>query len=122
MNTGMLSPQIYHPLQKVAQEQGRQVESIVEDLVEGYLHEVRFQHLLEEMDRYRQQHPQLKSDYLGQFIGMHKGELLGHDSDGGQLFYRLRKEYGDLPILIVEVTESPEQEFNIRSPRLELTS
>lgn len=120
MNAVVLPHKIYTPLQQVAREQGRHVDSIVEELVEGYLHEYRSQQLLEEMERFRTQHAQLKKAYLGQFIGLYNGEVLDHDEDGGQLYYRLYEKYGNLPILIVEVTESPEQEFTIRTPKLEL--
>ena len=120
MNAVVLPHKIYTPLQQVAKEQGRHVNTIVEELVEGYLHEYRSQQLLEEMGRFRAQHAQLKEEYLGQFIGFYNGEVLGHDDDGGELYYRLHKQYGSLPILIVEVTESPEQEFTIRTPKLDL--
>jgi hypothetical protein len=63
------------------------------------------------MERFRVQHGELKAHYLGQFVGMYNGRILDHDPDGGNLYKRLRQEHGDLPILIVEVGETAEQEF-----------
>lgn len=119
MNPVPLPSTIYDPLRRIAQTKGQQVENIVVDVLEGYLHEYRLQQLTEEMERYRAQHVTLLPLYLGQFIGMYNGKVVGHGQDGGQLYYRLRQEYGDLPILIVAVTETPEQEFTIRTPHLE---
>jgi hypothetical protein len=42
---------------------------------------------------------------------MYNGRILDHDADGGSLYNRLRQQHGDLPILIVEVLETAEQEF-----------
>jgi hypothetical protein len=77
----------------------------------NYLREQRHKQLLQEMERFRVQHEKLKEQYLGQFIGMANGRILDHDPDGGLLYVRLRQQYGDLPILIVEVNQAPEQEF-----------
>ncbi len=61
----------------------------------------------------------LGQQYYGQFIGLYDGQIVGHGNNGGQLYYRLRQEYGGLPILIVEVTETPDQELVIHTPNLE---
>jgi hypothetical protein len=111
MTTIDLPYRLIDSLKQLANQRGSSVEGIVEDALTGYLHEQRHQRLLQEMERFREQHQQLKEQYLGQYIGMYDGRILDHDTSGGQLYTRLRERYGDLPILVVEVTGTPEQEF-----------
>lgn len=106
-----LSPRLLHPLQVVAKRQQASVEEIVEELIDRFLREQRHVQLLQEMDRFRQQHLQLLDQYRGRYIGMLDGQVMDSDVDGGALHTRLTRQYGDLPILIVKVTEEPEQEF-----------
>ncbi len=106
-----LSPRLLNPLQQVARRQEASVEEIIEELIDRYLREQRHTQLLQEMDRFRQQHAQLLHQFKGKYIGMLDGQVLDSDDDGGALHTRLSRKYGALPILIVEVTEQPEQEF-----------
>jgi len=114
-----LPPPLSQSLQQIAQERGQSVEALVETLLADYLREQRHRYLLAEMERYRAQHTKLLPAYRGQYIGLREGSVLDHDPDGGTLYKRLHHKYEDLPILIVEVTDTPEQEFVVRNPRLE---
>ena len=111
MTTIDLPNRLMDSLKQLANQRGASVEGIVEDAITDYLHDQRHQQLLQEMARYETQHGQLKEQYLGQYIGLYNGRVLDSDADGGILYNRLRKQHGDLPILIVEVTEQSEQEF-----------
>lgn len=113
-----LPARLVNPLQVLADQQQSSIETIVEDLVTEYLRKQRHQQLMEEMLRYQDQHAQLLAQYRGQFVGMLEGQVLDSDSDGGQLYARLRQQYGDTPILIVEVGEHPDQEFKRLSRRV----
>jgi len=106
-------------LQQVAAERGKTLEAVMNDLVQNYLREERHAQLMAEMDRFRAKHNELLTKFKGEYIGMHNGEVLDHDVEGGALHKRLRQKHGSLPILIVQVTESPEQEFTVRNPKLE---
>jgi hypothetical protein len=106
-------------LQQVAAERGKPLEVVMNDLVQNYLREQRHTQLLAEMDRFLANHRELVSRFNGEYIGLHNGEVLDHDGDGGTLYKRLRQRYGSLPVLVVQVTESPEQEFTVRHPKLE---
>ena len=115
-----LSPRLLNPLQLVAKQQEASVEEIVEGLIDRFLREQRHTQLLREMERFRQQHFQLLPQFRGKYIGMLDGQVLDSDADGGALNTRLSRQYGELPILIVEVTDQPEQEFKRLSRRLAL--
>lgn len=106
-------------LQQVAAERGKPLEVVMNDLAQSYLREQRHAQLLAEMDRFRVNHRELVAEFNGEYIGLHNGEVLDHDVDGGLLHKRLRQKHGSLPILIVQVSESPEQEFTVRNPKLE---
>lgn len=120
MMTFELPQRLIDPLQQLATEQGSSIEVLIENALTNYLQEQRHKQLLEEMERFRAQHEQLKKQYLGQFVGMYNGRILNQDLDGGLLYNRLRKQYDDLPILIVEVKQNPDQEF-VRLQRRVLT-
>jgi hypothetical protein len=114
-----LPPQLLSPLQQIAREKGQSVEAVVEDLVRDFLRDQRHAHLLVEMERFRAQHAELLARFPSQYVGMRDGQVLDHDPDGGLLYARLRRQYGELPILIVQVTQTPEQEITVLSPKLE---
>ncbi len=111
MTTIELPHRLITPLQQLATAQGSSIEEVIEEALADYLREQRHKQLLQEMERYRAQHEQLKDRYVGEFVGMYNGHILDHDPDGNLLYNRLRQEHGNLPILIVEVTLTPEQEF-----------
>jgi hypothetical protein len=114
-----LPSELFNSLEQIARERGQSVESVAEEVVREYLREQRHAYLLVEMERFRQLHAELLKDYRGQFVAMRDGQLIDHDPDGGALDARMHRAHREQPILIVQVTETPEQEFTIRSPRLE---
>lgn len=122
MPTLTLSPQLHEPLERLAAGHDTTVEEVVESLVADYLRQQWHETLLREMDRYRLMHPQIVTRYYGQFLGIQDGKILDTDPDGGVLYKRLRQKYGDLPILIVRVTDTPEQEFRSLRRHIEYDS
>jgi hypothetical protein len=109
-------------LQQTAAEHGQPLETVMNDLAQNYLREERHTQLMAEMDRFRSKHGELLTQFKGEYIGLRNGEVLDHDADGGQLHRSLRQKYGSVPVLIVQVTESPEQDFTLRNPKLETTA
>lgn len=106
-----VSSELLRPLEQLAAERGESVSAIVEQLIADYLRERRHRDLLKEMDEFRRQHAGIRERYANGFVAMRGGQVLDHDLDGAALYRRLRARYGDLPILIVEVTDQPEQLF-----------
>ncbi len=113
-----LSPRTITSLKVLARQQQTPVETIVEELIDRFLREYRHESLLQEMERFRQQHAELLAQFRGQYIGMLNGQVVDSDADGGALHIRLARRYGDQPVLIVEITDQPEQEFRRLSRRL----
>lgn len=106
-----VAPELMNPLQQLATERGESVSTIVEQLIADYLREQRHRFLLDEMERFRFQHGDLRTLYEGEYIAMRAGRVLDHDFDGSRLYVRMRERFGDVPVLIVEVTDQPEQQF-----------
>ena len=119
MNAIVVPDQTYESLQREANQQGQPVDAIVQTLIDEYLHNRYFQHIQEEMERYHEQHVQLLPLYQNKYIGMYQGEVLGSHEDGGKLQASLHKQYGDLPVLIVQVTDAPEKTFRSTSFHME---
>lgn len=61
-----LPSRLLDPLRLVARRQEASVEQIVEDLIDRFLREQRHAQLLQEMERFRQQHAQLVDQYRGE--------------------------------------------------------
>jgi hypothetical protein len=60
-----------------------------------------------------------RSQYRGQFVAVHQGQVIDHDPDRLQLYRRVREQLGNIPVLITPARESHPREFQILSPRLE---
>lgn len=103
--------------EKVAQEQGRDVASLVNEWVERELALAREQKIREESARFRAQHSALQAKYLGEYVAMRGGEVLDHGADVQALYLRMRDRFGDEPVLIAPVTESSTPTYDMRSPR-----
>ncbi len=113
-----MAAELYKPLQELAAERGESVSAIVEQLIAEYLREQRHHYLMDEMERFRRNHADLLREYNGRYVALRDGHVLDHDLNGGALYVRLRSQYGELPILIVEVTAQPEQLYTRTSSRV----
>jgi hypothetical protein len=103
--------------EKVAQEQGTDVASLVNEWIERELALAREQKIHEESVRFRAQHSDLQAKYLGEYVAMRGGEVLDHGADVQALYLRMRDRFGDEPVLIAPVTESSTPTYDMRSPR-----
>src|SRR5438105_3573979 len=86
--------------EKVAQEQGTDVASLVNEWVRRELALAREQKIREESGRFRAQHSALQANYLGEYVAMHNGEVLDHGADVHALYLRIRDQFDDEPVLI----------------------
>ncbi len=111
MPTVTLDRNVYKRLQEAAEEHETTTEALIEDAARQYLWELERQKISEESARFRQKYPELKRRYLGEYIALHKGEVIDHDPDEATLWKRVRQRYGRTPILIVRVEETPDRTF-----------
>ena len=64
-----------------------------------------------------QQPLEVRAKYQGHYIAVHGEELIDHDKNENALFQRVRRKYGNIPVLIMPA-EAP-QDVRIYSPKLE---
>ena len=57
--------------------------------------------------------------YMGEYIAIHRGEVMDHDPDQRTLYLRVREQFGRQPVLIVKADWSAMPDFTLHSPRLE---
>ncbi len=73
----------------------------------------------QETDAFRAMHADLLAKYPNEYVAVHQGQLVDHDSDQLALFMRIDKQYPDIPVLITQVLPEPEEIYTFRSPRLD---
>jgi len=55
---------------------------------------------------FREMLPQLLQRYKGEYVAIYEGKLLGHHPDDRELARRTFKKVGDVPFLLIKVSET----------------
>jgi len=63
-----------------------------------------------------------RSQYHGQFVAIHQGQVIDHDPDRLKLYRRVRRQWADTPVLMTPADASHPREFRMLSPRLDRAS
>ncbi len=87
--------------------------------VREYLDRLAEQKIIAESEAFRAMHAELLHQYRDEYVAVHDGEVVDHDEDICALNHRIRARYGRRAVLLQQVTEQPEIELVIRSPKLE---
>ena len=66
---------------------------------------------------YEMQHKELFEHFAGQYVAIHKGKLVDHDTDEMPLYRRINSRYPHDVVLLKRVQELPEPDLYYRSPR-----
>jgi phosphohistidine phosphatase SixA len=56
-----------------------------------------------EAEAYEQMHPELVKKYLGQYVAIHEGRVVGHDPDFETLFLAMNEKYEGIPIFFTKL-------------------
>ncbi len=105
-------------LQQAAVEMGVSAEELAEKAIRRYLRQAAERKIEREETSYRKQYPELSVRFAGQYIAMHKGEVIDSDSDEVALYVRVQRKHPTVGILIKKVG-SGEDVWTLRSPRVE---
>jgi hypothetical protein len=73
----------------------------------------------QEAEAFQQLHPDLLRTMPGEFVAVHGGQVVDHDSNQVALYRRVEEAYGGQPVLIRQVRPEIEQTIDVLSPRLE---
>lgn len=98
----------YRQLETLAQEQKTEPDHVVREALRRYFWEQSRLKISQESAIYRQRHPELKQRYLGQYIAMHQGQVVDHDSDFQTLYQRVRGRFGKTAVMLTQVQEESE--------------
>lgn len=120
MSNISIEPALQMKVEQLARFLGRPPEAIVEEAINEHLDQLSVQKLDAEIAAFERMHPTLKEKYLDQFVAVHDGHVIDSDAEFEPLFLRIQARLGDLPVLMRQVGESPdEEEWHFRSPRME---
>jgi len=61
----------------------------------------------------------LLSEYAGEYVAMHQGQVVDHDSDVVRLERRVAEQYGETAVLIAPVTHAHRRDLSTVSFRLD---
>ena len=115
----VIEPQLYSRIEQAADEHKIGIDRIFAEALRRYLWELDRQKISKESQAYQQRHAELKAQYLGQYIAMHDGQVVDHDSDVTVLRQRVRQDFGRTPVMITLVEEVAEQTFVRHGFRME---
>ena len=114
-----LRPDLVSQVKRITQREDANVEEFVDQAVRERIERLKDEKFEAEAEAYRQLHPELVKQYLGQFVAIHEGQVVDHGPDSEELFLRIKKRYGDIPVYFQLVNESGIMELRAPSPRLE---
>ncbi|MCI0576612.1 MAG: DUF5678 domain-containing protein [Chloroflexi bacterium] len=116
MDTVKLKPDLHERLAQDAVQEARTVDDLVNEAVEHYLLERQRAKIERETAAFEALYPQLREQFLGEWVAFHNQKLVDHDTDRSALYQRVRKAYGKISVLIRQVTEQYNDEIWIRTP------
>jgi predicted transcriptional regulator len=134
-----LPDEVVDKLQAVADRDGTALADVLAEAVEQYV--ARTESAIEKIDEaevpdwkvqweehkrrieaeqriYEATHHELVQEFLGKHIAMYEGKLIDFDEDGVALHQRIRLRYGNAPVLVTPVFNTPRQVIRLRGPRL----
>lgn len=118
MPTVAIEPTLYQRVEQAALESQVSTGEMFTQALRRYLWELDRRKITEESKVFRRRHAELKERYLGQYIAMHKGQVVDHDPDFQTLHQRVRQQFGRTAVMITLVEEAAEPELSRRGFRL----
>jgi hypothetical protein len=114
-----LQPGLQQELVYAAEMVGADIPTLLDQAVREYLDRLAEQKIIAESEAFRAMHAELLQQYRGEYVAVHNGKVVDHDEDVCALNRRIRARYGRQAVLLQQVTERPEVELVIQSPKLE---
>jgi hypothetical protein len=116
MDAIVLEPNLRAWLEQDARQDARDVNDLINEAVAQYLRERQQSKLDLEIAAYESMHADLLREYTGEWVAIHRQELVDHDLDRVALYRRIRNRYGRTSVLLREVTADPVEEVWMRTP------
>lgn len=116
METIMLEPSLRTWLEQDAAQDVRRINELVNEALAQHLRQRQEAKIDREIAAYEAMHVQLVRDHLGEWVAIHRQQLVDHDSDRAALYRRIRSQYGRTAVLIRQVAVDPVEEVWARTP------
>lgn len=116
MDAIVLEPGLRTWLEQDAQQEGQDVDDLINEAVARYLRERQQAKLDREIAAYQTMHEELLREHAGEWVAIHRQTLVDHDTDRAALYRRIRQRYGRTSVLLREVTADPVEEVWVRTP------
>jgi Family of unknown function (DUF5678) len=103
---------------KIARSQDVTPDELAQKAIQAYVQAEAVQILDRETIAFRAMHAALLVQYPGEYVAVHQGQLIDHDTKLGNIYLRIDEKYPDEIILIKQVQPEIERIFTVRSPRM----
>jgi predicted transcriptional regulator len=114
-----LKPDVAEQVRQLAEGAQTKAEIIVDEALRTYLAQARREKLEGEARAFEQQRADLLHRYAGEYVAIDKGQVIDHDVDVRALHLRVFAKLAHTPVLLKLVTDQPDHELVMRSPRFE---
>lgn len=105
-------PSLIKRIEHVARETNRDTTQVVEVAVQAYLDQLEQEKIHEETEAFWNMQAELVAKYEGEYVAVHQGQVVDHDSDLFRLEQRVVKHFGESAVLIAPVTEAPRHDLS----------
>lgn len=114
-----LSRELFERLQQAAEWKEIGLEQAAQQAITEYVGQFGREKIAKENEAFEAMHAELLAKYRGQYVAIHNGQVVEHAPDLRSLHAKVFARFGYTPILHRQVTDEPEPDVIIRSPRLE---
>ena len=115
MQTLTVDNTLFNQIAQAARQDKATPDEITREAFRLYFWERQQREISAEVKQFRAQHEQLKTQYLGQYIAMHKGKVVDHAKEFAELHSRVRARFGSRGVLITLVEETPNHTIERRN-------
>jgi hypothetical protein len=119
MATIQLVPDLAEQIESLVGGDPARTQAFIENAIRTHIAELHQTKIRQETEAFKAQHQELSATYPGQYIAMHQGSVIDHDTDLRTLHLRVYEQVGHIPVLLKQVTSTTAtKELIFRSPRL----
>jgi hypothetical protein len=118
MVTVAIDEQASRQLKLLAERRATSVDSLAAEAIRAFLRAEAEQVLEREAQAFAEMHAELLAKFPGQYVAVHRGQVIDCDPDQATLYLRVTAQYPDEIVLIRQVRPEMEVTYTILSPRL----
>jgi hypothetical protein len=118
MTTIQLVPDLAKQIESLVGGDPASTQAFIENAVRTHIAQLHQTKIRQETEAFKAQHQELLATYPDQYIAMHQGNVIDHDTDLRTLHLRVYQQVGHTPVLLKQVASTTvTRELIFRSPR-----